>query len=131
MGYRTPFMYACINGRTETVQSMISASKDCNIDLNCKSQLDHYTAFQWACKEGRTETVQLMISASKEFDIDIKAEDRQGYNPLEVTSITIPNYRKFQISQYDSDEERMCNLLESSEEEEEEEEDNEEENIAN
>ena len=163
--YRTPFMYACINGRTETVQLMISASKDCNIDLNCKSQLDHYTAFQWACKEGRTETVQLMISASKDFDIDlnatdnwkktglylacenyrtdtvrailknwkefgidIKAEDRQGYNPLEVTSITIPNYRKFQISQYDSDEERMCNLLESSSEEEE---DNEEENIAN
>ena len=164
--YRTPFMYACINGRTETVQLMISASKDFNIDLNCKSQMDDYTAFHWACKEGRTETVQLMISASKDFDIDlnardcwkntalhlacenyktetvrailknwkefgidIKAEDRQGYNPLEVTSITIPNYRKFQISQYDSDEERMCNLLESSSEEEEE--DNEEENIAN
>ena len=117
---------------------MISASKDCNIDLNCKSQLDHYTAFHWelmisaskdfdidlnatdgwkktglylACENYKTETVKAILKNWKEFGIDIKAEDRRGYNPLEVTSITIPNYRKFQISQYDSDEERGCNLL--------------------
>ena len=68
----TAFHLACEYGNTEIVQSLISHSKEFNIDLNA-SCCEGWTAFHEACSKGNAETVQLMISSSKDFSIDLNA----------------------------------------------------------
>lgn len=78
--------YACIAGRTEVVQLLISSSKKFSINLNARiNPWFGSTALHLACENDRGETVQLMMRHWKEFGIDIKARDNAGKTPLDIT----------------------------------------------
>ena len=81
----TALHYACIAGRTEVVQLLISSSKKSSIHLNARINYFDSTALHLACENDRGETVQLMMRHWKEFGIDIKAGDKEGKTPLDIT----------------------------------------------
>ena len=73
---------ACVYGKTEIVQLLITSSKDFNIDLNARDD-EGMTAFHEACVYGKTEIFQLMLKNWEEFGLDIKAQNNQGKTPID------------------------------------------------
>ena len=79
---RTALHYACMSGRTEIVQLLITSFKDLGIDLNARDD-DELTALDMAMDMDisgydRTEILQLLIKSSIEFSIDLNARGRFG-----------------------------------------------------
>ena len=94
---------ACVYGKTEIVQLLITSSKDFNIDLNARDD-NGWTPLHMACINGKTEIVQLMITSSKDFNIDLNARDDEGmtafheacvYGKTEIFQLMLKNWEEF------------------------------------
>ena len=77
---------ACVYGKTEIVQLLITSSKDFNIDLNTRDD-NGWTPLHMACINGKTEIVQLLITSSKDFNIDLNARDDNGSTPFHMACV--------------------------------------------
>ena len=105
-GGETPFILACIFGRSKIVEIMIQNSVDFNIDLNAKSDNEcfaSFSGFQLACLNEHFDVVEMIVQKSIEFNIDLnsKCNRSTGISGTYRDIDTLKNWKK--VEHYKTD----------------------------
>ena len=81
----TAFHGACQDGHTEIVNSMITSSKEFDIDLNTKNE-DGDTGLVFACDMDHIEVVSLIVENRKKYGINIQQKSNSGLTALDLVN---------------------------------------------
>ena len=68
------FYWACKEGHTKIVKTLVQKSTKFNIDLNTIDR-ESDTGFNVACMRGHSQIVDILVQKSIEFNIDLNAKD--------------------------------------------------------
>ena len=78
----TGFFFACHEGHSDVVKTILEYSSKVAIDFNDRSGFGDITPFMAACEQGHSQTVKLLLENSRNLNIDVNAMTNDGVNGL-------------------------------------------------